>query len=321
MVEKIIVNPNEVRGYGNIMTTHSSTDYSLSECTIEASTDIVDGATKNIMILTPDFGPTPPAPTYIYQSTMTSDDNKWTASGGNRTVTYSSDGCTVLGAATSDGFYKLNESLVSIPSEFVCEFDITAATEGAYSESTDFVVGNISIRKQASKLRIGQLSGGTDYQVNWPSTPIHIKIEYGASTATVYVEGTSVGTWNTSYSYIGFKTYNSRSITIKNLEISEDSPSPTPTSYSLAFSQSTYEASFDGVTISCTLKDGDTPMSNETIAFSYETWLGPLSVSAVTNSSGVTTYTFGSYDFTDFPTTLTATYQGATTTCTIVEGL
>lgn len=70
---------------------------------------------------------------------MTSDDGYWIASGGNRTVTYSSDGCKVLGTASSDGFYKLDESQVTIPSTFYVEFDITEATEGAYSESTDFV--------------------------------------------------------------------------------------------------------------------------------------------------------------------------------------
>ena len=75
--------------------------------------------------------------TIIYQHSMTSDDSYWVTSGGNRTITYSSDGCTVLGTATSDGFYKLDESKVTIPSEFKCEFEITGATEGAYSESTD----------------------------------------------------------------------------------------------------------------------------------------------------------------------------------------
>ena len=29
MVEKIIINPNKVRGYGNIMSPHSSSDYEL----------------------------------------------------------------------------------------------------------------------------------------------------------------------------------------------------------------------------------------------------------------------------------------------------
>lgn len=48
MVEKIIINPNKVRGYGNIMNVHSSTDYELSDCTITETTDTVNGATETV---------------------------------------------------------------------------------------------------------------------------------------------------------------------------------------------------------------------------------------------------------------------------------
>ena len=156
--------------------------------------------------------------TIIYQHSMTSDDTYWVASGGNRTITYSSDGCNVTGTATSDGFYKLDESKVTIPSEFTCEFEITEATQGAYSESTDFVVGNISIRKQSNSLYIGQLTGGTNYTGTFPSYPVSIKVEFGA-TAKVYVGGTQVGSWTGDYQYIGYKTYSQRSMTVKNVKV------------------------------------------------------------------------------------------------------
>ncbi len=48
MVEKIIINPNKVRGYGNIMNMHTSTDYELSDCTITETTDTVNGATETV---------------------------------------------------------------------------------------------------------------------------------------------------------------------------------------------------------------------------------------------------------------------------------
>ena len=48
MVEKIIINPNKVRGYGNIMSPHNSTDYELSDCTITETTDTVNGATETV---------------------------------------------------------------------------------------------------------------------------------------------------------------------------------------------------------------------------------------------------------------------------------
>ena len=98
---------------------------------------------------------------------------------------------------------------------------------------------------------------------------------------------------------------------------------PAP-AYSLQFSQDTYiidPMSLDEFTISCTLKEGNTPMSGETITFTYEGIFGPESVTATTNSSGVANYTFGSYDFPSLPATLTASYQGVTATCTITDGL
>jgi len=162
--------------------------------------------------------------TAIYESDMTSDDGKWVASGGNRTVTYSSNGCNVTGTATSDGFYKLDETQVTIPSEFTCEFDITEATQGAYSESTDFVVGNISIRKQSSKLYISYVNGTSTYNTTFPSYPVNVKVDFGA-TVSVYVNDTLINqTWTGDYQYIGFKTYNQRSITVKNVKIESNAP-------------------------------------------------------------------------------------------------
>ena len=65
MVEKIIVNPNEIRGYGNILNVHSSSDYDLEDCTIATGTDTVNGATETVYTLTPTFTP-PPTPTYLF---------------------------------------------------------------------------------------------------------------------------------------------------------------------------------------------------------------------------------------------------------------
>jgi hypothetical protein len=97
---------------------------------------------------------------------------------------------------------------------------------------------------------------------------------------------------------------------------------PAP-AYSLSFSQSTYTCDMmDGCTVSCTLKNGNTPMSGETITLSYTDLLGPVAINVITTSSGVVTYHYESYDFGlgVLPVTLTATYQGVTATCTIVEG-
>ena len=81
-----------------------------------------------------------------------------------------------------------------------------------------------------------------------------------------------------------------------------------PVSYSLAFSQSTYTYDLmdDEVVLSCTLKNGNTPMSGETITFNYQV-LGPETGTATTNSNGVATYTVYGMDLSD--ETVTATYE------------
>lgn len=56
MVEKIIVNPTEVRGYGNIVNVKSDEDYEPVNCTITEDMDTVYGATVNVIVMEPDLG-------------------------------------------------------------------------------------------------------------------------------------------------------------------------------------------------------------------------------------------------------------------------
>jgi len=74
-------------------------------------------------------------------------------------------------------------------------------------------------------------------------------------------------------------------------------------------------------TVSCTLTNGGTPMSGETVTFSWENFGQIESTTVTTNSSGVATKSFNYFDIDMYPVTITATYQGVTTTCTIEEGL
>ena len=88
-------------------------------------------------------------------------------------------------------------------------------------------------------------------------------------------------------------------------------------SYSLAFSQSTYYIPFleEGVDVSCTLTDNGTPVSGQTITFNWNEFGFPQSTTATTNSNGVATTFIGTSG-----TTLTAIYQTASATCTISGG-
>lgn len=94
MVEKIIINPNKVRGYGNIMSPHSSGDYSLEDCTIATGTDTVNGATETVYTLTPET-------TSIYSIAF--DSSSYTTSDGSVTcyVTLLNNSVAVSGASIS----------------------------------------------------------------------------------------------------------------------------------------------------------------------------------------------------------------------------
>ena len=84
--------------------------------------------------------------------------------------------------------------------------------------------------------------------------------------------------------------------------------------YSLQFSQDTYVDSGFGASLRCTLTDNGTPVSGETVKF---TWFeGGLSLSdyATTNSNGVAAKTITVMN----NTAATATYEDATATCTII---
>lgn len=51
MVEKIIISPDRVRGLGNIINSHESTDYELSDCTLTTGADTVNGVTVAVYTL------------------------------------------------------------------------------------------------------------------------------------------------------------------------------------------------------------------------------------------------------------------------------
>lgn len=145
-------------------------------------------------------------------------------------------------------------------------------------------------------------------------------------TITVTGGGGGTGTGNTDFTGVaaitvtGITESGTLTATYKNAQATA-TVTYEQSSYSLAFSQDTYTVDMLGnASVSCTLKQSNTPMSGETITFTYDNFGLPISVTATTNSSGVATYTFNEYDFPLLPATVTATYSGATATCTIENG-
>ena len=168
--------------------------------------------------------------TEVYDSDMTSDDSNWVDTGGNKTISYSSDGCTVSGTSTTVGYYLLDETKIDIPNEFTAYFTISSISQDIIN-NTGFVVGNIFFRMANEHLVIGQLSGGTD--VSTPLTgsmfPCAFRVEYGSTNVDVYaydkydtLDWIFVGTFDADYEYIGFKTYNNTSMVVKDIFITTE---------------------------------------------------------------------------------------------------
>ena len=165
--------------------------------------------------------------TVYYESALTSDDGKWQKSSSTgMNITYDANGCTVTGTTTSDRTYYISTSSVTIPtSNIVVEFDMTGATLGAYNNSTELVAHNAKILLEKANLECRLMSNNDDRTVitTNPTYPMHFKFEITSTQIKVYWDTTLVKTLNVNSSYrrIGFKTYNQRGASMKNLKVYE----------------------------------------------------------------------------------------------------
>ena len=355
MVEKIIVNPNEIRGYGNILNVHSSTDYDLEDCTIEAGTDTVNGATETVYTLTPTFTP-PPTPTYLFYDDCSSSSglSNYGASecvrGSNASITMTYDSTENAYKMEGSGNYHAFVPIPDLDDED--EYTITAEFKGPKTnlnaqgffldnrnDTTSYGEACFTHRynnefafRQFQMSSDGTLHNQTNLNLSgnvWYR--IEMTVNGSSLTGKLYDENNTLKTTVTDTLSISNKRMGlflfcekgttSSACYVRNIKAESLSPSPTPTGYSLAFSQDTYITDMlDGVTVSCTLTDDGTPLSGETVTFSWESLGSTSTVTATTNSSGVATHSFEYFDFTSFPATVTATYDTASATCTISDG-
>jgi len=223
----------------------------------------------------------------------------------------------------------LNGSLLEMKDQLIYELGQKGVT-ATYSSSTG-LLGLIS--------KIRDIHG---YKIDFNESSYTATGGSATISCTLYEDyvlksgATVTFTGSNSSSYSGI-TNNSgvASVTVSNLSsdtsftchysnVSDTCTVTVPTaSYSLAFSQSTYITDMMmGVDVSCTLTNGGTPVSGETVTFSWDDIIsGPQSVTATTNNMGVATHHFEYWDITGYPISITATYQGASATCTIEDGL
>jgi len=78
MVEKIIVNPSEVRGLGDILEVKSTSDFGLYGATLESGTDTIYGATGSVFVLNSNSS---------HDYSLSFGSASYTATGGSCTVT------------------------------------------------------------------------------------------------------------------------------------------------------------------------------------------------------------------------------------------
>ena len=207
--------------------------------------------------------------------------------------------------------------------------DFTPSTDYKIVTSTDTVNGEeTTVYGIESKYSLSFDS--SSYTTSTGSCYVQITVQEGSSypyTGTVYVTGAGgSGSGNLTVENLGIVNINvtgintSGTLTATYKSAKATAPVTYQTiSYSLAFSQSTYTIPMlSNITISCTLTNGGTPMSGETVTFNCDDTF-PSSFTETTNSSGVASHTFDYMDFMVLPTTVTAVYQGVSTTCTIEE--
>ena len=122
MVEKIIINPEEVRGLGNIMSPHSSSDYEVYMSSITTGTDTVHGQTMTVYEL---------EDTILFWDKAVTNNSKldywyWNTNYGTGSV---SDDGTTFTATTTSGFLTVSATLTSPATSSIYIYDFPLIIE------------------------------------------------------------------------------------------------------------------------------------------------------------------------------------------------
>ena len=151
--------------------------------------------------------------------TLTTDKQKYTVTSGSATLNYSSDGLLITGTVASDTV--ISNSLV-LPSEYTAELDVNFNASG-WSGSIVFEDMFIALDDNSNKLYFFKLSSNTQISSisNFTTNTGTLKIKRTGTTIEVYLNGNLIQTLtniSTTNKY-GFRTYNGRTLRVKNLKI------------------------------------------------------------------------------------------------------
>ena len=322
-MEKIIVNPERVRCYGNIMMEHSVDDYALVGSTILVDSDTVMGAETTVYSIEAESSTISVALVSSVASCSIGDTVTFTATvlddeepveGGTvtfklNTTTLGSDETDSSGVATytvtasasgSNNFTAVYESHSSNTVSVVVS-KLTTSTALSLG-SASIIVGS-STSASATVTSGGSGVSGLTVTFYDGSTSLGTGTTNGSGVATYTLSGLAVGSHSITATVTATDTYDTSTSSASTLTVLDHS-------YSIAFDSSSYSTSDGNVTAYVTLLDNSSPVSGASISL---TGTGST-LSATTNSSGVATFNLTGISS---DCTLTATYDNVSDTATV----
>ena len=274
MVEKIIINPNEVRGYGNILNPHSAEDYEPYLTTVTETTDTVEGRTMTVYEMEYEGNLTPTTLTLTVNSssvyigdtvtfTATLKDTSNNAVSG-ATVTFK-EGSTSLGTGTtnSSGVATLSTTSLTVGSHSVtANYGGDSTYAGSNSSSVSVTVShNYSLAFSSSSYTAS--GGSAEVSVTLTDNSVAV------SGATVtFTGGTSTVTGTTNSSGVATATI---SVT----------------------TTSTITATYGTATDTCTITVGPSYIINDDCSSNHISDLFDSSIPLRNNGSSNATFTSG----------------------------
>ena len=153
-----------------------------------------------------------------YYNTFLENYNGFTVPTGVSASISPTDGLTVVGTTTNTVLTSYDNTL---PSDFVVEMDIVAFGLGTYNVSAEPYVCDTSLanRKDGSTNRTTLYSFNPDSYTNYyyHPAPFHLKIVKQGTTVSYYIDDVLLGSRNSNGAInLGFRTYQNRSVTVKN---------------------------------------------------------------------------------------------------------
>ena len=326
-MDKIIIQPTKVRGYGDIVDPKLGSDFDEYNCSLEVSEDTVNGEDTKVFVMTPE--------TTVISLVLSSNVSTCTVGGTvNLSVTVTEDGSPITSQSVSFKLGNTELGTATTNSSGVATYTYTAASSGSlnftatYGGKTSNTVNVVCSKKtttatlsaSSSSINIGSnvtLTGTIKYN-NTGVSGLSVTFKEGTTTvgtgttdssgqATCTVSNLSLGDHTFTVTSTETETYTSSTSTSVTVTVNKKS-----TSTSLSLGSSTIYVG-GSTTATATVTSGGTGVNGLTVTFKDgNTTLG----TGTTNSSGVATYTLsglsvGSHSITA-AVGATDTYDGST---------